>query len=202
MLAVRPIRQVAVAGRSAEKAAAFAEAAAKHHPGVQFTSGDDLRAAVEGAEIVCTVTASPTPIVMGDWVTPGAHVNVVGSSIPSMREVDDRMVQRGAIWVDYLPSTLAQAGEIVDMIAAGPFRAEALKGAGPCRSAPRAGARQGRGARTDRPALTLPFAPAAERAFYARDRRGSGPPGPLCRARWLRLCIGARIVAIWQRNEL
>lgn len=128
MLAVRPIRQVAVAGRSAEKAAAFAEAAAKHHPGVQFTSGGDLRAAVEEAEIVCTVTASPTPIIMGDWVRPGAHVNVVGSSIPSMREVDDRMVQRGAIWVDYLPSTLAQAGEIVDMIAAGSFRAEDLKG--------------------------------------------------------------------------
>ena len=67
-------------------------------------------------------------MIKGDWVKPGAHVNVVGSSIPSMREVDDRMVQRGAIWVDYLPSTLAQAGEIVDMIAAGSFRAEDLKG--------------------------------------------------------------------------
>lgn len=119
MLAVRPVTRVIVAGRSAEKAAGFAERAAAHYPGVAFTSGSDLRAAVESADIVCTVTAAPTPIVMGDWVRPGAHVNIVGSSIPSMREVDDRMVERGAIWVDYLPSTLAQAGEIVGMIAAG-----------------------------------------------------------------------------------
>ena len=128
MMAVRPITRVAVAGRSAEKAAEFAERAAADYPDAAFTSGTDLRAAVEGADIVCTVTAAQTPIVSGDWVQPGAHVNVVGSSIPSMREVDDRMVERGAIWVDYLPSTLAQAGEIVEMIAAGRFSEDDIKG--------------------------------------------------------------------------
>ncbi len=128
MLAVRPVKRVAVAGRSAEKAAQFAARAAADYPEVDFTSGTDLHAAVASADIVCTVTAAPTPIVMGDWVKPGAHVNIVGSSIPTMREVDDRMVERGAIWVDYLPSTLAQAGEIVDMIAQGTFRESDLKG--------------------------------------------------------------------------
>ena len=128
MMAVRPIKRVAVAGRSAEKAAAFAAAAAADYPDVAFTSGTDLRAAVSGADIICTVTAAPSPIVSGDWVKPGAHVNVVGSSIPSMREVDDRMVSRAAIWVDYLPSTLAQAGEIVEMIAAGTLAESELKG--------------------------------------------------------------------------
>ncbi|GAA6199939.1 ornithine cyclodeaminase family protein [Aquicoccus sp. SU-CL01552] len=128
MMAVRPIKRVAVAGRSAEKAAAFAAAAAADYPDVAFSSGTDLRAAVSGADIICTVTAAPTPIVSGDWVKPGAHVNVVGSSIPSMREVDDRMVSRAAIWVDYLPSTLAQAGEIVEMIAAGTLAESDLKG--------------------------------------------------------------------------
>lgn len=128
MLAVRPLGRVTVAGRSAEKAAGFAARAAADYPEVDFASTTDLRAAVSGADILCTLTAAPRPIVMGDWVRPGAHVNVVGSSIPSMREVDDRMVERGAIWVDYLPSTLAQAGEIVDMIAAGTFAAGDLKG--------------------------------------------------------------------------
>lgn len=128
MLAVRPIKRVAVAGRSAERAAGFAARAAADHPEVAFSSGTDLQAAVAGADIVCTVTASATPIVMGDWVKPGTHVNVVGSSIPSMREVDDRMVERGAIWVDYLPSTLAQAGEIVEMIATEVLSASDLKG--------------------------------------------------------------------------
>ncbi|MDF1718774.1 MAG: ornithine cyclodeaminase family protein [Antarcticimicrobium sp.] len=128
IMAVRPIKRVAVAGRSAEKAAGFAARAAADFPDVSFTSGTDLQAAVEQADITCTVTAAPTPIVMGDWVQPGAHVNVVGSSIPSMREVDDRMVTRAAIWVDYLPSTLAQAGEIVEMIAAGNLAESDLRG--------------------------------------------------------------------------
>lgn len=127
MLAVRPIGRVAVAGRSADKAAAFCAHASERHPGVAFTSGSDVKAAVGDADIVCTVTASPTPVLMGDWLPAGCHVNVVGSSIPSMREVDDRFVERAAIWVDYLPSTLAQAGEIVDMIAAGRFTADGIR---------------------------------------------------------------------------
>ena len=126
--AVRPIRRLAVAGRDAGKAAAFAARAAARYPALEISSSDDVARAVAGADIVCTVTASPTPVLMGDWLAEGAHVNVVGASIPSMREVDDRLVERGDIWVDYLPSALAQAGEIVDMIAAGRLRATDLKG--------------------------------------------------------------------------
>jgi len=127
MLAVRAIARVAVAGRSAQKAAAFCAHATERHPGVVFTAGNDPRAAVENADIVCTVTAAASPILMGDWLPAGCHVNVVGSSIPSMREVDDRFVERASIWVDYLPSTLAQAGEIVEMIAAGRFSADDIR---------------------------------------------------------------------------
>lgn len=128
MVAVRPIERVTVAGRSAEKAAAFCAHAATRHPHIAFTPGTDVETGVKSADIVCTVTASPTPILQGAWLPEGCHVNVVGSSIPSMREVDDGFVERAAIWVDFLPSTLAQAGEIVDMIAAGRFSAERLRG--------------------------------------------------------------------------
>lgn len=128
MVAVRPIRHVVVAGRSAEKAAAFCDQAATRHEGLSFSSTTDVAAAVRDADLVCTVTASPAPILNGDWLPVGCHVNVVGSSIPSMREVDDRFVERASIWVDYMPSTLAQAGEIVDTIAAGSFSADRIKG--------------------------------------------------------------------------
>jgi alanine dehydrogenase len=127
MLAVRAISRVAIAGRSAEKAAEFCVHASTRHPGLVFTAGSDVAAAVGDADIVCTVTASATPILRGDWLPAGCHVNVVGSSIPSMREVDDRFVERAAIWADYLPSTLAQAGEIVAMIAAGWFSADDIR---------------------------------------------------------------------------
>lgn len=128
MLAVRPITRLSVAGRSAGRAAAFAARARAIHPHLATHSGDDIRAAVAGADIVCTVTAAPAPILMGDWLAQGAHVNVVGASVPTMREVDDRFVERAAIWVDYMPSTLAQAGEIVDMIAAGRLAETDLRG--------------------------------------------------------------------------
>ena len=144
MLAIRPIARLAVAGRDAARASAFADKASARYPHLEITDGTDIRAAVEAADIVCTVTAAPEPVVMGEWLHPGQHLNVVGSSIPSMREIDDEAVLRAAIWVDYLPSTLAQAGEIVSMIDAGTYAASALKGeigahlngAAPGRSAP------------------------------------------------------------------
>ena len=128
MCAVRPISRVHVAGRSADKALAFCDIAKAKFPDIEFSAGDDVQSAVREADIVCTTTASPTPILKSDWLPDGCHVNVVGSSIATMREVDDAFVLDAAIWVDYLPSTLAQAGEIVDMIAAGRFSADQLRG--------------------------------------------------------------------------
>jgi len=116
---VRALREVRVAGRDARRARAFAERMAGRHPGLSILSGDDVRAAVAGADIVCTVTSSVTPVLEGAWLEPGQHLNVVGASIPSRREIDDAAVLRGRLFVDYRPSTFAQAGEIVDMIAAG-----------------------------------------------------------------------------------
>lgn len=128
MMAVRPITALHVAGRSAERAAAFAARAAETYPQLSTAHGTDVQAAVAGADIVCTVTSSATPVLRGDWLPEGCHVNIVGASMADKREVDDTAVERAAIWVDYLPSALAQAGEIVDMIAAGSFAADRLRG--------------------------------------------------------------------------
>ncbi|MFY0646071.1 ornithine cyclodeaminase family protein [Sulfitobacter geojensis] len=119
--AVRDIKTVQVAGRDAAKAAAFCATAKTHYPQIAFTAGTDVQSAVAQADIVCTVTASATPVLNHAWLPEGCHVNVVGSSIPTMREVDDDFVLNTPIWVDYLPSTRVQAGEIVDLIADGRF---------------------------------------------------------------------------------
>ena len=97
-------------------------------PGLPISVTTDARAAVRGADIVVTVTNSATPVLMGDWLEPGQHLSIVGASIPTKREVDDAVVLRADVWVDYLPSALAQAGEIVDMIAAGTLSASDLQG--------------------------------------------------------------------------
>lgn len=126
--AVRNIQLVNVVGRSAAKAEAFCKTARTHYPQVTFRAGTDVQSAVAQADIVCTVTASPKPLLLHAWLPDGCHVNVVGSSIPTMREVDDDLVLKTSIWVDYLPSTLAQAGEVVDLVASGHFTADRLMG--------------------------------------------------------------------------
>jgi ornithine cyclodeaminase len=128
MLAVRPIAELRIVGRRSERAAEFAAHAAARHPGLAVSHGTDTRAAVTGADIVCTVTNSPTPVLLGDWLEPGQHLNVVGASLPSKREVDDAVVLRSALFCDYRPSLLAQAGEVVAMIAAGTITEAHLKG--------------------------------------------------------------------------
>lgn len=119
MSAVRPLKSVHIVGRRAEAAAAFAQHAAAAYPALAITHGTDAQAGVAGADIVCTVTSSPVPVLMGAWLEPGQHLNIVGASVASKREVDDAVVLRAAVTVDYRASALAQAGELVDMIAAG-----------------------------------------------------------------------------------
>jgi len=128
MLAVRPLAEVRIIGRRAARAAEFAAQAAIRHPGLTITHGTDAQAAVAGADIVCTVTNSPVPVLRGDWLEPGQHLNVVGASVASKREVDDAVVLRSALWCDFRPSLLAQAGEVVDMIAAGTLGEGHLQG--------------------------------------------------------------------------
>ncbi|MCO5145352.1 MAG: ornithine cyclodeaminase family protein [Aquamicrobium sp.] len=120
LMTVRPIRELRIASRTEKSALAYARHARDRYPDLAVTlAGTDAEAALRGADIVCTVTNSPVPVLRGEWIAPGTHLNVVGASIPSKREIDDAAVLAARVFVDYRPSTFAQAGEIVDMIAAG-----------------------------------------------------------------------------------
>ncbi len=125
--AVRSIEAVHIVGRRPEKAADFARKAAAAYPDLGITHGTDAQDGVQGADIICTVTTSKTPVLQGAWLEPGQHLNIVGASVASKREVDDAVVQRSAVWVDYLPSALAQAGELVEMIAQGTLSSDDIR---------------------------------------------------------------------------
>ena len=72
---------------------------------------ETIEEALDGADVVCTCTASREPIVRRAWLAPGTHVNAVGSSVPSARELDSDVVSDGALFVDRRESTLNESGD-------------------------------------------------------------------------------------------
>ena len=112
MATVRQLRRVRAFGPNAERLARFVRwAADRFDIAVEPTANP--REAVVGADLICTVSASKTPVVEGDWVNPGAHLNAVGSSIPTTRELDTRAVARGRLFVDRLESARNEAGDFL-----------------------------------------------------------------------------------------
>jgi ornithine cyclodeaminase len=119
---VRPIRSVAIWGRDRSKADAIAERAAAL--GLATEIVDDLEAAVGEADIVSCATLSQTPLVSGNWLKPGAHLDLVGAFKPSMRESDDAAVARATVFVDTRAGALGEAGDIIQPIRAGIITAD------------------------------------------------------------------------------
>jgi len=66
-----------------------------------------------GADIICTVTASKDPVVNGEWLAPGAHINAVGACFPEARELDTNAVVRSRLFVDRRESALNEAGDVL-----------------------------------------------------------------------------------------
>jgi ornithine cyclodeaminase/alanine dehydrogenase-like protein (mu-crystallin family) len=120
MLAVRPVRRVRVWSRTADHAHAFARDMAGHHD-IPIEVVSDAASAVHGAHIVCTVTAARQPVLSGQWLLPGAHVNAVGASTPDARELDTEAIVNGALWVDSRAAAEAESGDyLIARAEAGP----------------------------------------------------------------------------------
>jgi ornithine cyclodeaminase len=112
MLAVRPIRRVRIWNRTPERGRRFVELVTQRH-GMAAELCGSVEDAVAGAQIICTTTAAREPILQAGWVAPGAHLNVVGSSIARAREVDTALIVRARLFVDLRESALAEPGDIV-----------------------------------------------------------------------------------------
>jgi ornithine cyclodeaminase/alanine dehydrogenase-like protein (mu-crystallin family) len=118
MRAVRTLRRVRVWARDRDKAAAFAAAeGARHQIDIEIAS--DVRAAVAGADIVCTTTKARDPILLGEWLSPGTHLNIVGSSIAAAAEIDTQALVRSRVFVDCRTSTVNEGGEYLRAVKAG-----------------------------------------------------------------------------------
>jgi len=84
-------------------------------------------AALFGAEVVCTTTSAREPVLEHRWLAPGAHVNAVGSSIPTARELDTETLRRGALFVDRRESALNEAGDYLIAAAEGAIGPEQIR---------------------------------------------------------------------------
>jgi ornithine cyclodeaminase len=111
---VRPsIDEVLVWNRTADKARELAVLLAGEN--IAATAVDDLDAAVARADIVSSATMASQPLIRGECLKPGAHVDLVGSFTPEMRESDDEVMRRSSLFVDHRQTT-GRSGEFL-----GPF---------------------------------------------------------------------------------
>ncbi len=85
----------------------------------RVTATTDLAAAVRAADIICTATMSLHPLIKGEWLQPGQHLDLIGAYRPDMREVDDTALQMARLFVDSRATTIHHIGELKDPIARG-----------------------------------------------------------------------------------
>jgi ornithine cyclodeaminase len=115
---IRPLSQISIWARTPHKAEALA-AAITRETGVAAHAAPSVQNAVKDAGIVCTLTSASEPILHGEWLKPGVHVNVVGSGFAGPSEVDHDVVTRSRYFVDSRAGVLAQGSEFLRAKAAG-----------------------------------------------------------------------------------
>jgi ornithine cyclodeaminase len=126
MLCVLRPERVRIWSRTHERAQElWREATTRFH--VPCEVADTAEDAVRGADVVCTCTAAREPVVRAEWLAETAHVNAVGASIPTARELDSAAVARAALFVDRRESALAEAGDYVLAAAEGAVGPEHIR---------------------------------------------------------------------------
>lgn len=122
--AVRRIRRVLVWGRNPEKAERLADAYRDRFDSVAVT---DLAAASAEADVISCVTLSTEPLIRGEWLRPGTHLDLIGAFRPSMRETDGECLARSEVFVDTYAGARGEAGDIHQAIDEGLFSFEAIR---------------------------------------------------------------------------
>lgn len=115
---VRELESIVVWGRAIERGRKFA-ARMQAELGIEVRAVETAREAVAEADVVCTLTSAAEPILLGEWLRSGTHVNVVGSSYAGPTEVDNELVRQSRFFVDSREGVLAQGAEFLRAKAAG-----------------------------------------------------------------------------------
>ncbi|MBD3641574.1 MAG: ornithine cyclodeaminase family protein [Marinobacter sp.] len=116
--AVRPIRTVRIWGRNPDKAAALAE---QFRDRFDCEAVTNLEAAVSEADIISCATLATEPLIRGEWLQPGSHLDLVGAFRPSMRETDGQCLAGNEVFVDTYAGAMGEAGDILQAIDDGAF---------------------------------------------------------------------------------
>ena len=125
----RPIKRISVWGRSADKSQRCIDSIRMHpefRPEIQIDIVDDIQAACANADIIACATTSQTPIVHGNWIKAGTHLDLVGGFKPDMREVDDELMSKATVFVDTFAGALAEAGDLVQPLENGKLARTAI----------------------------------------------------------------------------
>jgi ornithine cyclodeaminase len=118
MQLVRSFKAIRVYSRDEGRRRAFA-AETERRLGVTVTATNTAEEAVRGADVVCTVTSSKTPVLERAWLSDGVHVNAVGASLRTSREIDTETVRAARVFVDSRESATNEAGELLKAIEEG-----------------------------------------------------------------------------------
>ena len=124
--AVRPIKKVSIWNRTPARAKALAQELSGETFQTEIAS--DAEIAARDADIVTCITLSQTPVISGNSLKEGAHLDLVGAFRPNARETDDAAVRRARIYVDTRRGALKEAGDIVIPIAAGIINESDVRG--------------------------------------------------------------------------
>ena len=115
MLTVRAPKKIYVWGRNFKKSELFSKKM-KSIYNISVSPVEYAEDAVRKSDLICTTTSSSEPILKGEWVIPGSHINLVGAAVPTSAEADEILVKKSRFITDYRPAAMAAAGELLRAI--------------------------------------------------------------------------------------
>jgi len=121
----RSLKRIGIWGRDLDKAEHIASQA--QALGLNVIAVTDLEAAARSADIISCGTLSSTPLIKGEWLKPGAHLDLVGGFKPDMRETDDTAIRRAEVFVDTRAGAMKEAGDIVQPLKSGVLTEDTIR---------------------------------------------------------------------------
>ena len=115
---VRNYKHIEVWARNSDKAQALLDSL-KEQGFTNVSLAKDLQAAIQKADVISSATLSKEPIIKGEWLKPGVHLDLIGSHTPKTREADDEVIRRSTIYADSREGALHETGELAIPIASG-----------------------------------------------------------------------------------
>jgi ornithine cyclodeaminase len=127
MTLVRNIKKVKIYDYLPERAENFAQRESERY-NLQIETASTVAEAVGDADIICIATPASEPVLKGEWVSPGTHINSVGFGGPESRELDTVLLNKSKIYVDYLETVLHDCGDVVMPLKTGEIDQSAILG--------------------------------------------------------------------------